>query len=80
MGGFDTRAITRHPVARFARLADDVADGIRGGQDAGRFIERVRGACGGGDELWVAVEQLALRTAAYRRGWLRALQKVVERT
>ncbi len=61
------------------RLADQVADSIRGGQDAARFIERVREDCGSGDELLVAIEHLHLRSAAYRRGWLRQVQKVVER-
>ena len=62
------------------RLADDVRDNITAVEDAGRFIQRIRDDCGDGDELLVAVESLRLRTAAYRRGWLRRIQKQIEKS
>lgn len=63
--------------APFQHVADNVAAGIEAQQDAVRLIDRVRGNCGDGDELFYALRNQSDRSEAYRRAWLRRLQKAL---
>lgn len=62
-------------TAPFQAEADNVAAGVEAQRDATRFIDKVRGNCGDGDELFYELRTQSDRPEAYRRAWLRRVQK-----
>lgn len=76
----------RRPLAAFAppfqREADAVAAGLEAQRDTNRFIAKIRGDSGDGDELFYELRaQFARfdRPEAYQRAFCRVIQKELER-
>ena len=69
--------MSRSASAMFQSVADNVAAGIEAQRDATKFIDKVRGDCGDGDELYLAVCAQSDRSDAHQRAWLRRIQKAV---
>ena len=68
------------PHRQNASVASAVDEHMAGQREAEQLLERIRSQANVGDELERAIVNVALRPPAFRGGWARVLQKVLERS